>query len=292
MIELLSRRFVPVAVDEWYHIRRKDSEGEFYRKVVYQREGLSPREDRTTQGFYIFDPDGKLLRGWNNRDLPKLKRYLEEILKSYSAPSSEKLEGKADPRYSRSLEEGGVVVDVFSKITRANWPPAEDKWQELFRRSTGRDHLWILKDEVRALAAGELPPSLKQRLVRFHLLDNTRGEPPMWRSKEVREANLRLTPDRAGGHRLEGTVLLRTEDSKRSYEASVLGRIDVKDGKLVRFDVVCRGEFEGESTFTRGAPPGKFTLVIAFQLAQGGESDKVPPQGARNLEEYLRSRAD
>src|SRR5688500_13886001 len=88
VISLLTSRFVPVAVDEWYHVRRKDDEGDLYRKVVYQREGMDPREDRTTQGFYIFTPEGKLLQGWNNHDTPKMRRYLRQALESYRPPGS------------------------------------------------------------------------------------------------------------------------------------------------------------------------------------------------------------
>src|SRR5262249_13267103 len=53
--------------------------------------------------------------------------------------------------------------------------------------SLGRDHLWLRKDEAKALARGELSESLTRRLVRFHLVDSTRGEPPMWRADEVKE---------------------------------------------------------------------------------------------------------
>lgn len=298
VIHLLKQSFTPVAVDEWYHIRRQDPEGEFYRKVVYQREGLSPEVDRSTQGFYVFDPEGALWRGWNNRDLPKLKRYLKEVVRKYAAPNSTELKSATeatsgtDARFARGLEDGGVVVEVFSKIIRADWPPAKDEWQEHFRQSTGRDHLWILKDEVSALAAGELPQQLVRRIARYHLVDNTRGEPPLWQADEVRENQLRLAPEAASGHRLDGSVILRTDNGKRAYEASGLGRIETKGGKLTRFDVVFRGEFAGEGTYTPGAPPGKFTLAIVFRLAQGGEADKVPPQGARDLRDYLKPAAD
>ena len=77
--KLLKTRFVPVAIDVFYHERRKDAEGEFYRKVVHQRRGLRP--GRTTQGFYIFTPYGSLIVGWNNRDPKKVLNQLRAALK-------------------------------------------------------------------------------------------------------------------------------------------------------------------------------------------------------------------
>ena len=71
VVRMLSRHYVPVALDEWYAVRRQDEAGELYRKIVYQREGMRP--GRTTQGLYLAEPDGALVVGWNNRDPGKLE---------------------------------------------------------------------------------------------------------------------------------------------------------------------------------------------------------------------------
>ena len=287
VIDLLRTRIVPVAVDEWYHVRRKDAEGEYYRSVVYQREGLDPKEDRTTQGFYIFTPEGKLLRGWNNRDAEKVKRYLASALDGYRAAETGDLSEAEDPRFARSPGEGGVVVDVFTRVLEADWPPARDEWQSILRSATGRDHLWLRKGEAEALAKGKLPGSVTRRIALYHLIDNTRGEPPMWREREVRKAEWKLVPEKEEGkYRLEGTLHLSTEKGDRGYEATVFGRVESREGKLIRFDAAVRGAFWGEGTFTPGAPPGKFTLGIAFRLAEAGEAARVPPQGARDFTGY------
>ena len=287
VIDLLKTRVVPVAVDEWYHVRRKDPEGDFYRSVVYQREGLDPKEDRTTQGFYLFTPGAKLLRGWNNRDPARVKRFLRSALSGYRPPEAGDIPETEDSRFARSPGEGGVVADVFTRVLEADWPPPRDEWQSMLRSATGRDHLWLRKDEAEALAAGKLPGSVTRRIALYHLVDNTRGEPPMWRERDVGKAEWKLVPGKdEGTYRLEGEVHLSTEKGDRGYEASLLGRIESQAGKLVRFDLVARGEFRGEGRYTRGAPPGKFTLGIAFRLAEGGEASKVPPQGARDFEGY------
>jgi hypothetical protein len=287
VIDLLRTRIVPVAVDEWYHVRRKDPEGDFYRSVVYQREGLDPKEDRTTQGLYLFTPDGKLLRGWNHHDPDRARRFLRSALADYRPPESPQLADTKDPRFVRSPGEGGVIADVFTRVLEADWPPPRDDRQSIMRSATGRDHLWLRKDEAEALAAGQLPASVTRRIALYHLVDNTRGEPPMWREREVRKSEWRLVPAGAeGAYRLEGEVHLETEKGDRAHEASLLGRIESREGKLTRFDVVARGKFRGEGRYTRGAPPGEFTLGIAFRLAADGEASRVPPQGARDFAGY------
>jgi hypothetical protein len=286
VIELLEKRFIPVAVDEWYHVRRKDAEGDLYRKVVYQREGLDPKEDRTTQGLYIFHPDGRLIRGWNNRDAAKVKRFLKEALEAGAPSDGRELPAAEDPRFARSPGEGGIVVDVFTRVVEADWTEARDEWQAVSRAATGRDHLWIREREAGLLAGGKMPEELARRIARFHLVDNTRGEPPHWSPDEIRGSEWRLIPDGPGRYRIEGRIALATKNQGRWYEASLGGLVESQEGKLRRFDLVARGRFHGEGRYTRGAPPGKFTLGIAFQLAEGPDAARVPPQGARDFAEY------
>ena len=85
-------------------------------------------------------------------------------------------------------------------------------------------------------------------------------------------------------------VKLATSNGSRSYDVELKGFITAKAGKIVRFDVVALGKFQGEGTYTRGAPKGKFPLAAAFSLADGSDvADKVSPQGARGwLRGYLR----
>jgi hypothetical protein len=285
IVSLLRTRFVPVAVDEWYHVRRQDPEGEFYRKVVFQRAGM--QAGRTTQGFYLFDAEGTLIQGWNNRDTAKVKRNLQEALQRPLPRTAAKDEPAEDRRLARRPPEGGLVVDVHSRIVKAAWTPAKNEWDEILRAATGRDRLWISSSEAASLAAGAMPESLARRIARFHLVDNTRGEPPMWSRAEVRELKIGLAPDKRG-YRLEGRVRLATDSGDRGYEAALLGSVEIKEGRVARFDVVARGEFWGEGTYTRGAPPGRFTLAVAFRIAGDGEASKVPPQGARDLGDYMR----
>lgn len=190
-----------------------------------------------------------------------------------------------DRRYNLSPPEGGIVVRVQAKVL-AGYDPTKDPWETIFQNSLSRDNLWITAAEQQAIVAGEIPGSLQQRLARFHLVDNTRGEPPMWKPSEISEINMKLS-----NGQVTGRVKLTTADQSRGYDAELRGEIEVVDDKVVRFDMVCLGEFWGEGTYTGNAPEGKFPLAISFTLADGNDiADSVPPQGARGwLDGYLKT---
>ena len=59
--------------------------------------------------------------------------------------------------------------------------------------------MWIRNDEVASLVQGEMPASLTRRIVRYHFVDNTRGEPPFWRADEIVKADLTLNEGRLIG---------------------------------------------------------------------------------------------
>ncbi len=288
IVELLKTRFVPVAIDQAYQRRQQDTEGDFYRKIISQ----SPRSDpnSTTQGFYIATAAGDLLLYNNNREPEKVLRLMKEKLREFdSRPAAAANvapieDAKLDPRFNVAPPEGGLVLRVHAKILDG-YEPTTDRWRSIFQNATSRDNLWISRSEHEALVRGEVAESLQQRIARYHLVDNTRGEPPMWKPNEIRELSMTLT-----GGELDGAVKLATQRGDRGYDADIKGQIEIEAGKVIRFEMVCLGEFWGEGTYTRGAPEGRFPLAITFTLADGSDiADQVPPQGSRGwLEGYLR----
>ena len=285
VLALLRERFVPVALDVWYAQRREDAAGDYYRSVVLQRDGVSL--ERTTQGLYAFGADGVLLRGWNNRGAERALRYLSEALEEFTPRPADELERAEDARLARRPPAGGLVLDVHTRILEADWPDERDRWDPLFRASVGRDHLWVRADEARALARGVIPRSLLTRIARFHLVDDTRGEPPMWRPHELRALELEREED--GWWR--GHAQLASEDGTRGYTAELLARLELADGAVTQFELVALGAFHGEGRWTSGAPPGEFQLGVALRLAGGDAASRaargVPPQGSRDLDDYL-----
>jgi hypothetical protein len=283
IVLLLQTRFVPVAIDQAYQRRQQDAEGEFYRKIA----GQGPRNNfqGTTQGFYAAGPDGKLLFYNNNRNPERVERLMRKAVTDFRPTDTSAIaRGKADARYNPTPPEGGLVVRVRAKIL-GGYPETSDPWKRIFHTAISRDNLWISKSEHAALASGTVPATLQQRIARFHLVDNTRGEPPMWKGEEIRKVEMKITDGT-----LTGSVRLATASGDRTYDAEIYGVVKTTSGKITRLDFVAKGDFSGEGRYTRGAPKGKFPLAVSFTLADGSDTaDGVPPQGSRGwLPGYLK----
>ncbi|HBE67166.1 MAG TPA: hypothetical protein DDW52_03355 [Planctomycetaceae bacterium] len=287
IVKLLKTRIVPVAIDQANQRRQKDTEGEFFRKIA----GQSPRNDfsQTTQGFYLATPAGKLMLYNNNRDPEKVLRLLREQLNEFDEdPLLQKADvvrrESVDKRYSQEPPRGGLIIRVRSKVLDG-YEPTTNKWRRIFQTALSRDNLWITAREAELLRQGNVAESFAQRLALFHLVDNTRGEPLMWRPDEVRMIELKID-----GERLTGRAEIVSRDGSRGFEGELYGKLKIESGVVQQFDLVALGDCWGEGPFTRGAPEGRFPLAIAFELADGTDiADSLSPQGARGwLEGYLK----
>lgn len=316
IIRMATEDFVPVTADDWYQRRRQDAEGEFFRKMASQ----GPRKGEgggTRQGIYVLSADGELLSYKNAGQLAEvtrdeLKRGLDKFRKlpeSRRAPKAVAVgePGKTDPRYTRTPPEGGLIVRVHTRILDTTG----DEFCKGACKTTGgdaaaRDFLWLTAGEVRSLAPAkaepgfryDVPKAVADRIVRFHLVDNTRGEPPFWSREQVRRAKLTLTVEKVSPAgielRVEGEALLTdnadTAKAARGYEAQLRGELRYLPVKqtLDRFDVAAVGEHWGEGTLTRGARPGRSLLGVAFGPVAGEQpADRVPPQAVREVNAYF-----
>jgi hypothetical protein len=154
--------------------------------------------------------------------------------------------------------------------------------ERILQSSHGRDHCWVRDDEVTAISDGIMPASLLNRMARFHLVDNTRGEPPVWRADQIQAASAELRDGR-----LTGSVQMQTARGRRGYAASLYGLVSVERGELVEFDVVARGVAWGRGYFNGGAPRGRYPLAVRFSLASGvWPHDAIPPGSARTNQGY------
>ena len=318
IVKMAKEDYVPVACDDWYQRRRKDAEGEFFRQVSDQ----SPRgnQPHTRQGIYLLTAGGKLLGYKNAGQAPDVMReVLRDGLKKWARlPESERKPGAVtvpdagalDGGYTRKPPEGGQIVNFHARAweTTADGGAADAVCKFGDGDEASRDHLWLTADECRALIPADprvgsrrpVPPALAMRILRFHLIDNTRGEPAMWEHSEVRSSEMTLTVEQADANRvllrLEGRVLLATDDdpakADRGYDAALLGYVgfDREAGRIDQFDLVALGEHWGESRFTRGARPGRAPFGVAFELARGdAPGDLVPPQAAREAPAYFKA---
>jgi hypothetical protein len=315
IIHMAREDFIPVAGDDWYQRRREDAEGKFFRHVTDQ----GPRKNsHTKQNVYCLTASGKFLSS-RPGDVPV--QYMRETLRQGLAawkklPKDERKPGavkvgkagKADERFDRRPPPGGLIVNVYTRILDRD---AEGH----FKRGTcnyiggaqaARDHLWITKAEWKSLLPAKphvgdrfpMPQRIADRIVRYHLIDNTRGEPPLWTREQVRSAKLTWTVEEATAAkirlRLDGSALLSTEadsaKAARGFDVRLLGWLNYDRNKKVidRLDIVAVGDHWGQGTFTPGARPGRTPLGIVFELSLGDKAaDRVPPQGIRDRFGYL-----
>ena len=313
---MATENYVPVAGDDWYQRRRDDAEGKFFRGVADQ----GPRKGQggsTRQGIYCFTADGKLLAYKNAGQAPDVMRdVLRQGLREWQKLPAERRQpgavrvdelDKTDPIYSRTPPPGGLIVNVSTRILdrdKGGW--CRGTCERLGGDKAARDHLWLTAAEWQALvpadpkkgARSPLPPAVAERMLRFHLIDNTRGEPPMWRREDIRSQELTLAVEEVTPAvvrlRLDGSVLLATRadaaKADRGFDARLLGYIQYDRAKKMidRFDVVAVGDHWGEGRYTGGARPSRQPLGVAFELATGkSAADRVPPQAAREIDAYL-----
>jgi hypothetical protein len=317
IIRMAKEDFIPVSADDWYERRRDDAVGQFFRKVADQ----GPRKGEggnTRQGIYCLTADGKLLAYKNaGQNAEVMREVLQVALAAWKKLPEEQRKpgavtvedaGKLDARYTRKPPAGTVIVKVYTRILDKDEKGeiCKGTCSTLGGDKAARDHLWLTADDIKALVPAEpkigdkfpLSAAVAERIARFHLLDNTRGEPPMWKKEETRRSDISLTvtevtPQRVR-LRLEGNVLLSTEadaeKAKRGYDVRLLGQVAYDRDKkaLDRFDVVALGDHWGEGTYTRNARPGRTPLGVAFELAAKDDaSARVPPQAAREIGAYL-----
>jgi hypothetical protein len=275
ILQVIKSRTVPVAIDQAYQRRQQDAEGVFYRKIAAK----SPRNNfqGTTQGLFIAAPDGTFL-GYTNSRVPRhvLKIINQSLDKYQPAQVAVLARGKSDSRYNPVPPEGGLVLRVQAKVL-GGYEKTDNPHRQMMIDAISRDNLWLSRAEHEALVTGLFPPAVAERIARFHLVDNTRGEPPMWAKEQIRALDIKLR-----GGTVTGRAHVETDDHLRGYQPEFLGYIEAGNGVVTRFDLVAKGMFWGQGTYTRNAPKGKFPLAISFSLADGTDiADRVPPQGSR-----------
>lgn len=309
VIKMATDLFVPVCTDDWYTRRRQDAEGEFFRTMAAAA-GRKGEGGATRQGIYVFAADGTVL-GYKNagQDAGVMKQVFRDALAKFDKlPEKQRTpggiavpdRGKPDPQYTRELPKGGLVVRVNTRILERKGDDIVcGSCDQMGGDRTSRDFLWLTKDEVAALAPAKaevgrsypVPDKIAARIARFHLLDNTRGEPEFWKKGEVKANALTLTVTAATADavelRLDGAALMHTgadPDAGRGYDVKLRGelRYRPKTGTFDRFDVAALGLHWGDQQFARKARPGKTPLGVAFTLADLTKpGNTIPPQGVR-----------
>jgi hypothetical protein len=313
VIQLVNTQFIPVAADDWYQRRRQDKEGVFFRTLADAVGKTGPGGD-TRQGMYCFAADGTPLAYKNAGNSAELLKLLQLALNKFQRLPEEKRKagavkvedaGKLDVGLARTPPEGGLVLTVFTRILDyKNGDYCKGTCKVAGGDKAARDHVWLTAEEVQSLVPAKttvgfrypVPLKIAERLLRFHLVDNTSGEPVHWERDEIRSKRLTLkvtgqSPE-AVELRLEGEALMTSkpevEKADRGYEVRLLGSLRYVPGKKVfdRFDITAVGSHWGEPFHAGTARPGKSLLGVTFELGGDRPGDKVAPQGVREVDDY------
>ncbi len=297
IIKMCQTVFVPVTGDDWYQRRRKDKEGEFFRRLA----DSSGKKGHTLQGIYLFAADGTPLEYKNTgQSADATKAMMRAALAKFDRlpeakrkPGAVKVEdaGELDANYNRSVPEGGLILKAYTRILDfQDGGYCKGSCKAVGGDKAARDHVWITAAEVKLLAPAKaevgfrypVTAKVAERLARYHLIDNTRGEPQLWKPEDVRARRMSLsvtavTAD-AVDIRLEGEVLLATDadaaKAERGYEVRLLGflRYRPAKGTFDKFDITAVGTHWGEHFDTSPARRGRRCWVSRSSCPASGRA--------------------
>ncbi|MBX9693138.1 MAG: hypothetical protein K2Z81_12185 [Cyanobacteria bacterium] len=253
-------------------------------------------EGNTAQGFYIVSADGQTFgfetehpAHYNNYNIGVVRQFIDDGLRAFQSKTRAHSNNESNRIFAQSkpfVADSTSVVRVFSRISPM--PAGADD----LNKSIGRDHFWILADELEKIISSAhddglpfaLPPSMVARMVRFHLVDNVRGEPDMWRKGQVKSvsfhARLLDKNQSVKTYEFQGGFSMAAASGGRGFKGSITGQFDVvtEKPKVSRFRAMAQGKAWGVSRFTPRAPAGQFPLMIAMIEASDEVSRVVPPQ--------------
>ena len=320
VIQLLQENFVPVVGDDWYQRRRKDDVGKFFRKVVDQTWKAGDWESQggggnNRQGIYCFTASGQMLTEMKNvGSMPReVERLLQAALRGWNALPAEARrpgavqipEPSLDPAFHRPVPPGALVLRQYQRGLKRDAAGRLSVHEFTFQDTpvgAQRDRAWVLEAEWKAMVpstaqAGdvvELPKAFVNRLLRYHFVEALRGEAGRWETGQIRASTLKLTVAAATVAelrlRLDGGVKLAADGGKAGLEGTLVGdlRIDRARAAFTRFDLVLVADCWGALNPHNGnSREGRHPVGFSFELGTGDEADRVPPQWARLLADYL-----
>jgi hypothetical protein len=280
-VRKLAKAFIPAA-DECNVMLWQRSPDE---KALFTRIGEQGHYGKPQQGVYAAAPGGTLLGSSNERDAKKIAQMLRSALEKWEQlPRAERLLAQ-DPSQvavpKTPYPADGLVLQLFSRdgsVQKEWWGGA----------SWNQDYAWFTNEEMLSLvpkpgARLRMPEKLARRLVRFHLVDNVRGETEGFAETDVKKAEIDFIARGTTGASLvleiQGTS--KADTGKNGFEAKIVGRAlwDSKKNRFEAFELVAVGNRWGATTYNgREQDPGPAPMGIAFRLAPTAEgADRVPP---------------
>ncbi len=289
----------------WRLQRSQDSDALFFQEIAnrgHYRGGGSTR-----QGIYVCSSSGKMMSSINSLDADKVLETIEVGLKKWNdLPSSERylsstLSMNTIHRWENSYPDEGLIMtsvnaDLFTD------PPVQanrsNRWN--------MDHVWFnisearswLPDDPQMKDVYELPETLVNRLICFHLVDNVRGQTLPFAPQEVKEAGIEIevlerqnstVQIKIRGHSeavAKGEWLLGENDWTPDYpldhgmKTNIIGEAeyDLNRNKFTEFEMVAIGKRYGKTKFNSRQSNTESSYVgFLFSLAENGKADKIAP---------------
>ena len=313
VVSLIKEQFIAVAGDDWYQRRRNDPTGRYLRYIVRQTDSIIDRE--TWQGVYVFTARGKLLAyRIRTRSVEDTLRKLTQALHRWNQlpahqtrPNSfdlpEMPDDIWDARYAPKPPSNSLVLNVYTRCLEHDDSGALQRWgQDVIGSGTALDHVWLREPEWRDLVAlaetsdsFDLPREVAMRIARFHLVDNTRGEPDHWKRHQIHQLSFRgQVVARDAGRlvvELRGEFVLATDKdpslAQRGFAGELIGELsfDYRQDRFTAVRLAAIGDHWGESRYTPGAREGRTPLGV-FLVAEDDPKD-VPPQAFRSPDRYF-----
>lgn len=258
------------------------------------------RQGYSSQGSYVAGSDGVGHAFDNyNTDARRFNALLDRGLASFrraqprTVQVSTEMARAAQPM---SPPPGASVLRIFTRIHPLPAGSHESN------RGLGREHVWVLADEMRAMAAARdgqsfaMPRAFVARLVTFGLSDNVRGQVWHFQPGDVRQANFTAQATRTNGSlrsfTFSATFLKRgaiQSDSDRGVEGRLEGEfeVDTTPMKIVRFRAFADTQaWSGNPGARFPTPPGRYPLLFAIVEANDALAQAVPPEVPNPLSDY------
>ena len=290
----------------------KDPECRLFQKIAEQGHYAGKtRPTSTRQGTYATTASGELLASWNNNNPRFVARKLHEALAAWDRRKAQGQESTGKSalkaadlnRADRFYPENGLVLRVNTRDLPRD-RPVDKQWANAWNQ----DFAWFTRAEARQFLPvsprqGEeqtVPRPLVERLVRFHLLDNVRGQTSPFPADAVKDARLSVKvtaiKDDVALLRLEGNTravhqgkwpirgfrdMNQPTVQERGLDLKLLGhaRYDLKKERFVDFEVVAIGERWGGTQYNgRSRDLGAAPFGATLTLAGDSRASRVSPE--------------
>ena len=259
------------------------------------------------QGIYVCSPGGKLLASINSLNPDDVLKMIDDGLDKWNnLPLSERqLPENYKPQTVHRWEDSYPVKGLVLKSAKADVftdPPVQsergDRWN--------MDHVWFSEDEARLWLPKDpkegdtyqLPTILKDRLFRFHMVDNVRGQTLPFAPQEIKEAHVQVKVIKQNksniqinisGHSwavAKGPWLLGENDWTPTHEldhgiqTNLLGdaTYNLELETFTDFEMVALGKWHGKTQNNgRHSGPRTGRIGTLYSLATDSPADRIAP---------------